>query len=1049
MSTPELEDALIGRILGGKFRLRKNVGAGASGSVYQADQTALGRTVAVKILNPALAEDPRLVKRFHDEALAASRLNHPNTVSVIDYGQSDDGLLYIVMEYLRGTTLTQLILDQSPCETERVVDILTQILAGLEEAHHCGVIHADLKSDNIVVEHRRGDWDLVKVVDFGIARLLEKPRDEDSKRTICGTPEYMAPEIISGSEPTVATDLYAVGVILYEMLAGVTPFAGGETLAVLTSHLRDQPRPPSERSPHPVNPVLERIALKALSKPPTDRYLSAAEFRDALDEALEEEPSVGRSTVKCSSCGVSISGKFKFCPECGFPLLDVGDAANLFQTSPDGKFDPAMFEFSSTIPGADSLVREEEHQELWPLPLMGREETIERILRFVEGPGTGVLQVVGVSGSGRTRLLTDIERRTLELSDTRVYRVEPDPTGLDACFHPIRQLVSSLLGLSDESLYDDLSHVLESVGLSRRDVPGIAELFGHHSELWQLEPDVRRREIFAAVARVLGSAARGCRVVVLFENVDRYDVPSKNLVRHLVERGGEHTLRMIVSMCPESTKDWPIDAERLDIDPLDGDDLLALDVYLEDAEIPNLPSASQMIQLTGGHPAHVDQVVRYAAEGQTLENLPSNLADLISERIKLLPHPARVVCQAAAVFGDSMARNTLFKVMRDRLDTPFDAALAVLVHRGIMTEARDTGVIGFSSRLVRDIVYDATPAELRRELHAAAVQVLEASGALPLVLGHHHDLAGHVAQACALLGNAADDAVRQMDESGATQLYHRALDAARKLMLSDAEGESRGRFVTLSVKLAESLRVTDRAALARGVVEEAKNFSDGNPALDAQLLQASAHLFMCENKIDAAVETLQRGIGLLIPVGNTELLAEMYLDLSSLHLQHGDHDTAIAELGEGLDIVTLGEGKAAVTGPTMLWHLLLRLGQMHATRGDHEEALDLCESALIHARRVRSRIGSARVQATLASLYEEAGNASMAEQYRAAAVNEMRRLGDRRGTAELLLAGVSPTLSLVRVDPEELREAHRLALEVGWREGVEIAKRKTMDLGNM
>ena len=135
----QLGRALLGRVLGGKFRLRSYIGAGSSGTVYQADQVALGRTVAVKILNPELANDARLVSRFHDEALAASRLNHPNTVSVIDYGQAEDGLLYIVMEFLRGVTLTRVIEEESPLSVERIVDLAGQILSCLEDAHEAGV----------------------------------------------------------------------------------------------------------------------------------------------------------------------------------------------------------------------------------------------------------------------------------------------------------------------------------------------------------------------------------------------------------------------------------------------------------------------------------------------------------------------------------------------------------------------------------------------------------------------------------------------------------------------------------------------------------------------------------------------------------------------------------------------------------------------------------------------------------------------------------------------------------------------------------------------
>src|SRR5215204_535055 len=163
---------LVGRVLGDKFKLTACIGIGGSGAVYKADQMALGRTVAVKILNEDLSVDTRMIKRFRDEAMSASRLNHPNCVSIIDYGQSSDGLLYLAMEYVKGPTLTQLLVNENPLGVDRVIDIVMQSLAGIEEAHLAGVVHADLKADNIILDQRRAGVDTVKIVDFGIARLV-------------------------------------------------------------------------------------------------------------------------------------------------------------------------------------------------------------------------------------------------------------------------------------------------------------------------------------------------------------------------------------------------------------------------------------------------------------------------------------------------------------------------------------------------------------------------------------------------------------------------------------------------------------------------------------------------------------------------------------------------------------------------------------------------------------------------------------------------------------------------------------------------------------
>src|SRR5580704_7162284 len=183
---------LVGRVLGDKFKLTACIGIGGSGAVYRADQMTLGRTVAVKILNEELCADPKMVTRFRGEAMSASRLNHPNCVSIIDYGQAPDGLLYLAMEYVKGPTLTQLLVNENPLAVDRVCDIIAQTLHGIEEAHLAGVVHADLKADNIILDQRRAGIDVVKIVDFGIARLVTGVRDIED-RSISGTPEYMAP----------------------------------------------------------------------------------------------------------------------------------------------------------------------------------------------------------------------------------------------------------------------------------------------------------------------------------------------------------------------------------------------------------------------------------------------------------------------------------------------------------------------------------------------------------------------------------------------------------------------------------------------------------------------------------------------------------------------------------------------------------------------------------------------------------------------------------------------------------------------------------------
>src|SRR3954452_13984847 len=306
---------LVGRVLGDKFKLTACIGIGGSGAVYKADQIALGRTVAVKILNEDLSADARMIKRFRDEAMSASRLNHPNCVSIIDYGQASDGLLYLAMEYVKGPTLTQLLVNENPLGVERVIDIVAQSLAGIEEAHLAGVVHADLKADNIILDQRRDGVDIVKIVDFGIARLVTGVRDED--RSISGTPEYMAPEVISGAPPSFASDIYAVGIILYELLAYKTPFFAGSTTEILANHLKAMVPSLAARREH-VPKELEGIVARALAKHPNDRFASAADMRAALAGLATRTKKVTTRDI-CAECGTTCTPSFKFCPECGTP----------------------------------------------------------------------------------------------------------------------------------------------------------------------------------------------------------------------------------------------------------------------------------------------------------------------------------------------------------------------------------------------------------------------------------------------------------------------------------------------------------------------------------------------------------------------------------------------------------------------------------------------------------------------------------------------------------------------------------------------------------
>ncbi|MBW2277608.1 MAG: hypothetical protein JRF63_08970 [Deltaproteobacteria bacterium] len=539
--------------------------------------------------------------------------------------------------------------------------------------------------------------------------------------------------------------------------------------------------------------------------------------------------------------------------------------------------------------------------------------------------------------------------------------------------------------------------------------------------------------------RVLLSASERQPALLVFEDVDRYDRPSQELLLRLTEGRDHQRLRVLVSNGPAFAERWPPSVARVDLGPLGDDALGALADHLRKHANEALPDETELAKCTNRLPGCVAQLARFVVEGGSVDTAPRSVADLIAARLEQLPRAGLILCQAAAVLGCETSRRLLEQTASDHLDPgEIDEAVALLAARGLL--AVDDPAILFNREIVRKVVYEATPANVRRDLHAAALRALRGTGADAAVLGHHHERADDLIEAADLLSRAGDDAVYQFDDVGACALYQRALVAARKSLLASADDSSRIRFVTISIKLSDALRVGGELGLARGVVDEAMGHCSGAPTLEAQLLRASGHLSLTEGDTENAIATVRRAIGHAIPAGQTDMLSELYLDLSSMYLRNGQPGSARDELEEGIDLATLGEGAAAEAGPHTLWRMLLRLAQLCDSHGEPERSRSLAVSALRHARRVHSRLGTARVQATLATLYENDGNAVKAERYRQAAVDEMRRLGDRRGTAELLLAGSGPTRRLLRITPASLREARELAAEVGWTEGVERAK---------
>jgi eukaryotic-like serine/threonine-protein kinase len=324
-----VSDTLIGSVFDGRYRIERKLGAGGMADVYLAEDQELGRRVAIKILNDRHAADDSFIERFRREAKNAAGLSHPNIVSIYDRGEAE-GTYYIAMEYLEGRSLKELIVGRGPAPIKVTIDYARQILAAVGFAHKHGIVHRDIKPHNVLV----GPEGRLKVTDFGIARSGASQMTEVG--SIIGTAQYLSPEQARGAQVDQTSDLYSVGVVLYEMLTGQVPFTGDTPLEIAMKHLSEVPKPPSELRPE-VPHDLDSVVLRALAKDPSERYQSAEEMDADLMRVAEGLP-VDPETETAATAVLSGSGVMA-----AAPTSVISRAPTQPMTGPPGRTPPAGY----------------------------------------------------------------------------------------------------------------------------------------------------------------------------------------------------------------------------------------------------------------------------------------------------------------------------------------------------------------------------------------------------------------------------------------------------------------------------------------------------------------------------------------------------------------------------------------------------------------------------------------------------------------------------------------------------------------------------------
>ena len=878
------DDPLIGRTLPGGYVILDLVGIGGMGRVYRAEQTNLGRTVAIKIIHPHLVGEENAAARFITEARAASRLNHPNSVAVIDFGKTEDGQLYLVMEFLRGKDLARVQYEEGPLSFRRIVSILRQVLAALSEAHHLEIIHRDLKPENVILEPVRTGGDFVKVVDFGLAKMREGSAPNiTSPGIVCGTPEYMSPEQGRGDPLDPRSDLYAVGVIFYQLLTGRLPFEADSPTQVVLMHITEAPPDPRAAAPERMIPsLLADVCLMALAKEPAHRFGNADEFGEALSDALSQiESTVPRplpapATISCPKCGASNTASQKFCGECGAtlqPTPAVGNGARAGNGA-NGAAATMSPPVSASAPATDNdnlvpiepgtgrrQVIVDRDRAQFPLEFVGRDDDLLWLDdRLIDAKSSLVgARIVGDVGMGKSRLLREFLEKVRTIGHS-VVEVTPDPGWAEVGYFAVRHAITALAGLppSGGTAVKDWT----AAGAEAR--RGLADIFEHPNR-GELSADELRFAVAEALrwAIVRASERANCQtVIVAVDDLHAIDGASRTAFADAVGEPPLVPSVLVVTYPPGHDPGWPASIASARV-------LMGLAPGLVSRLLAGTSRPSSSIGGRGIAPLYVDQLLRFSREQGG--RAPTRLADLIALRVERLPPDARRVLQAIAVYGDNATESVVHKMVTE--GTNLDEATNTLLEAGMIERAHADGG-GFRSAhpLIRDVVLATIPAAVRRGLHGRCAEIGEESG-MPLEARALHEYsAQNTFQALILLEQVASRATTRGDLGGSISALRRGLDLARRELFRGELDDPMRAVLIFARKLGEALTTAGHFTDAEGVLREALDMAGPSGSDRARVLGALAQVSAIRDRNDEAHRYLLEALELAFASGAHELL---------------------------------------------------------------------------------------------------------------------------------------------------------------------------------
>ncbi len=876
------------------------------GRVYKAEQSTLGRTVAVKVIHPHLLGDEQTVARFYQEARASSRLNHPNSVSIIDFGRTDDGILYLAMEFLSGKDLALVMHEEGPLAVERVCSILVNTLDALGEAHELGIVHRDLKPENIILRPLRSGDDLVKVVDFGLATIVGKESSITKPGLVCGTPDYMSPEQGRGDRVDGRGDLYALGVVLFELLVGHLPYIDDTPTRVVLRHLNDPiPDPREVNRGRGISDRLAEVTIKALAKDANDRYQVARDMQAALCGVLDDLRVSRTSVTPCPNCGAPSSLSQNFCGECGARL--AGDEPSL---------------------GSNRSLRPSFYPPLGSQrEFVGREEELRLIREYRHAATQGAhwVHVFGEPGVGKTRFLTEIAEIAAAEGDL-VIGAGAHSTGAPVPYSAIRTILAELLEVDDSELArmanrgDELGSALAGAGVD--EVMNPAGLLGGDG---RSRTGAVAEALTCAVRRARGRASSG-RVMLIIDDLSFCDGLTQRTVVELARLLGNDPVLLVTAgdhdrgvLAHESMHLGGLDAEE-------AERFLAGSFHLR--LVSGLPKLTESL---GGNifPLHLEQLEALGVSPD--DGPPARMADAIAQRIERVEVDALRLLQSAAVLGRTCDLDALRSVSGNDdlkgLDELVGSSLVQL----------DGLKVSIVHPFIADLVAASIPAEARRALHRRAYEVLSELRAPQEVRAVHAFRGVDPVTSLVVLEKTGDAAMARGDHLGAVLEYRRALELARRETLESGDTVYDRAIAGFSRKLGEALARSGDAAGADGVLREAldltvpksadrakmllslgriasrrdrprdamRHFGQAlelvagvEPSVESHLQVAIGRIRRIEGDPRHAANAYRRALELFAEIdASADTIARIRLELADALTAAGDHEGAVHELG--------------------------------------------------------------------------------------------------------------------------------------------------------